>query len=95
MLCNHATNEWAIINGQQYLFKICTPIGHRPYPGTTLSFIRDADKMSFFDRPYNNRDLTELRDVLDRVPDVALAIFGSSAWNGFHTFFYLQIKHFK
>lgn len=30
---------------------------------------------------------SELRDVLDRVPDIALAIFGSSAWNGFHTFF--------
>ncbi|OZC07064.1 hypothetical protein X798_05924 [Onchocerca flexuosa] len=87
MLCNHATNEWGIISGQQYLFKLCTPIGHRPYPGTTLSFIRDEDKKTFFDRPYNNYDLTELRDVLSRVPDVALAIFGSSAWNGFHTFF--------
>ncbi|CAG9538217.1 unnamed protein product [Cercopithifilaria johnstoni] len=87
MLCNHASNEWGIISGQQYLFKICTPIGHRPYPGTALSFIRDKEKMSFFDRPYNNHDLSELRDVLDRVPDIALAIFGSSAWNGFHTFF--------
>ncbi|KAM3721786.1 Fasciclin-1 [Dirofilaria immitis] len=87
MLCNHMTNEWAIISSQQYLFKICTPIGHRPYPGTTLSFIRDEDKMSFFDQSYNNYDLTELKDVLNRVPDVALAIFGSSAWNGFHTFF--------
>ncbi|VDK82185.1 unnamed protein product [Litomosoides sigmodontis] len=87
MLCNHATSEWSVINGQQYLFKICTPIGHRPYPGTALSFVRDREKMSFFERSCNNRDLSELRDVLDRVPDIALAIFGSSAWNGFHTFF--------
>uniref|UniRef100_A0A183D765 Astacin domain-containing protein n=1 Tax=Gongylonema pulchrum TaxID=637853 RepID=A0A183D765_9BILA len=58
MLCNHASNEWGIISGEQYLYKICTPIGHRPYPGTALSFIRDNDKMAFFDRPYDNRDLT-------------------------------------
>uniref|UniRef100_A0A1I8BRP1 Fasciclin-1 n=1 Tax=Meloidogyne hapla TaxID=6305 RepID=A0A1I8BRP1_MELHA len=28
----------------------------------------------------------ELRNILDRVPDIALVIYGSSAWNGFHTF---------
>ena len=31
--------------------------------------------------------ISELRDILNRVPDIALVIFGSSAWNGFHTFF--------
>ncbi|VDN51771.1 unnamed protein product [Dracunculus medinensis] len=87
MLCNHASNQWAIISGEQFLYKICTPIGHRPYPSTALSFIRDTDRSNFFERRYNNYELTELRDVLDRAPDIALAIFGASAWNGFHTFF--------
>ena len=62
-------------------------MGHRPYPGTALSFIRDDDNVIFTDRQYDNHDLTELRDVLNRVPDIALVIFGSNAWNGFHTFF--------
>uniref|UniRef100_A0A914XWW5 FAS1 domain-containing protein n=1 Tax=Panagrolaimus superbus TaxID=310955 RepID=A0A914XWW5_9BILA len=62
-------------------------MGHRPYPGTALAFIRDDDNVIFTDRQYDNHDLTELRDVLNRVPDIALVIYGSSAWNGFHTFF--------
>lgn len=36
----------------------------------------------------------ELRDILDRVPDIALVIYGSSAWNGFHTFFLPNNKAF-
>jgi hypothetical protein len=28
-----------------------------------------------------------LRDILNQVPDIALVIYGGSAWNGFHTFF--------
>uniref|UniRef100_A0A914RK90 Fasciclin-1 n=1 Tax=Parascaris equorum TaxID=6256 RepID=A0A914RK90_PAREQ len=38
MLCNHASNQWGMISGEQYLYKICTPIGHRPYPGTAIIF---------------------------------------------------------
>ncbi|KAI6178177.1 hypothetical protein M3Y98_00472500 [Aphelenchoides besseyi] len=93
-VCNHETNQWGIISGEQYLYKTCTPMGHRPYPGTALSFIRDDDNTIFVDREYDNRDLTELRDVLNRVPDIALVIFGSSAWNGFHTFFLPSNKAF-
>uniref|UniRef100_A0A914PKS4 Uncharacterized protein n=1 Tax=Panagrolaimus davidi TaxID=227884 RepID=A0A914PKS4_9BILA len=86
-ICNHESNQWGIISGEQYLYKTCTPMGHRPYPGTALAFIRDDDNVIFTDRQYDNHDLTELRDVLNRVPDIALVIYGSSAWNGFHTFF--------
>ncbi|KAL3108416.1 hypothetical protein niasHT_015338 [Heterodera trifolii] len=86
-ICNHVTNQWGIISGEQYLYKTCTPMGHRPYPGTALSFVRDDENAFFVDRHYDNRDLTELRDILDRVPDIALVIYGSSAWNGFHTYF--------
>uniref|UniRef100_A0A1I7RY89 Fasciclin-1 n=1 Tax=Bursaphelenchus xylophilus TaxID=6326 RepID=A0A1I7RY89_BURXY len=93
-LCNHEANQWGIISGEQYLYKICTPMGHRPYMGTALSFIRDDDNTIFVDRQYDNRDITELRDVLNRVPDIALVIFGSSAWNGFHTFFLPSNKAF-
>ncbi|KAH7728775.1 fasciclin domain protein [Aphelenchoides avenae] len=85
MLCNHVSNQW----GNHH-----TPMGHRPYPGTTLAFIRDDDNTIFVDRQYDNRDLTELRDVLNRVPDIALVIYGSSAWNGFHTFFLPNNKAF-
>uniref|UniRef100_A0A9J2PJU8 FAS1 domain-containing protein n=2 Tax=Ascaris TaxID=6251 RepID=A0A9J2PJU8_ASCLU len=94
MLCNHVSNQWGMISGEQYLYKICTPIGHRPYPGTALSFIRDSDRTLFIERQYDNSDLTELRDILDRVPDIALVIYGSSAWNGFHTFFLPNNKAF-
>ncbi|VDM75348.1 unnamed protein product [Strongylus vulgaris] len=94
MLCNHATNQWGMISGEQYLYKICTPIGHRPYPGTALSYIRDSDQTLFVDRQYDNSELTELRDILNRVPDIALVIYGSSAWNGFHTFFLPNDKAF-
>ncbi|CAI5439251.1 unnamed protein product [Caenorhabditis angaria] len=94
MLCNHASNQWGIISGEQYLFKICTPMGHRPYPGTALSFIREHDNTVFEERQYNNRDLSQIRDILDRVPDIALVIYGSSAWNGFHTFFIPNDKAF-
>ncbi|MFH4976126.1 hypothetical protein AB6A40_002835 [Gnathostoma spinigerum] len=87
MLCNHASNQWAFVSGEQYLYKICTPFGHRPYPGTALSFIRDEDRHIFIERRYTNHMLTEMRDVLDRAPDIGLVMFGSSAWNGFHTFF--------
>ena len=62
-------------------------MGHRGFPGPALSFIRMSDENYFTDRLYNNHDLTELRKWLDRVPDVALVIYGSSAWDGFHTFF--------
>ncbi|KAK0426866.1 hypothetical protein QR680_009942 [Steinernema hermaphroditum] len=86
-MCNHASNQWGVISGEQYLYKICTPMGHRPYPGTALSLLREDDKQVFEERHYDNRDLTEVRDILDRIPDIALTIFGSSAWNGFHTFF--------
>lgn len=37
----------------------------------------------------------ELRDILNRVPDIALVIYGSSAWNGFHTFFLPSNKAFS
>jgi hypothetical protein len=30
---------------------------------------------------------SELRDILNRVPDIALVIFGGSGWDYFHTFF--------
>ncbi|KAI6182891.1 hypothetical protein M3Y97_00429300 [Aphelenchoides bicaudatus] len=93
-ICNHESNQWGIISGEQYLYKTCTPMGHRPYPGTCLAFIRDDDNTLFVDRQYDNRDLTELRDVLNRVPDIALVIYGSSAWNGFHTFFLPTNKAF-
>uniref|UniRef100_A0A1I8AJB4 FAS1 domain-containing protein n=1 Tax=Steinernema glaseri TaxID=37863 RepID=A0A1I8AJB4_9BILA len=86
-ICNHASNQWGMISGEQYLYKTCTPMGHRPYPGSALSLLRDSDKQTFEERHYDNRDLTEVRDILDRIPDIALVIFGSSAWNGFHTFF--------
>lgn len=33
-------------------------MGHRPYPGTALAFIRDDDNTIFVDRQYDNRDLT-------------------------------------
>nr|CAD2149783.1 unnamed protein product [Meloidogyne enterolobii] len=69
-------------------------MGHRPYPGTALSFVRDDENAIFVDRHYDNRDLTELRNILDRVPDIALVIYGSSAWNGFHTFFLPTNKAF-
>ncbi|GMT28844.1 hypothetical protein PFISCL1PPCAC_20141 [Pristionchus fissidentatus] len=94
-VCNHESNQWGMISGEQYLYKICTPIGHRPYPGTALSFIRDREDYIFVDRQYNNRDLNDLRDILDRVPDIALVIYGSSAWNGFHTFFLPNDKAFS
>ena len=58
MLCNHASNQWGMISGEQYLYKICTPIGHRPYPGTALSLVRDTDRQLFVERRYDNRDLT-------------------------------------
>ncbi|KAI1717966.1 fasciclin domain-containing protein [Ditylenchus destructor] len=93
-ICNHVSNQWGVITGEQYLYKTCTPMGHRPYPGTALSFIRDDDNTIFVDRQYDNRDLTELRDILNRVPDIALVIYGSSAWNGFHTFFLPSNKAF-
>ncbi|KAL3090962.1 hypothetical protein niasHS_007337 [Heterodera schachtii] len=93
-ICNHVTNQWGIITGEQYLYKTCTPMGHRPYPGTALSFVRDDENAFFVDRHYDNRDLTELRDILDRVPDIALVIYGSSAWNGFHTYFLPNNKAF-
>nr|CAD2129260.1 unnamed protein product [Meloidogyne enterolobii] len=69
-------------------------MGHRPYPGTALGFVRDDENAIFVDRHYDNRDLTELRNILDRVPDIALVIYGSSAWNGFHTFFLPTNKAF-
>lgn len=95
MICNHVSNNWGIITGEQYLYKICTPIGHRPYPGTALSFVRDVDHAIFHERQYDNTELTEVRDILDRVPDIALVIYGSSAWNGFHTFFLPNNKAFS
>lgn len=58
MICNHVSNQWGIITGEQYLYKICTPMGHRPYSGTALSLIRDDDNTIFVDRQYDNRDLT-------------------------------------
>lgn len=93
-ICNHVSNQWGIISGEQYLYKVCTPMGHRPYPGTALAFVRDDENAVFVDRHYDNRDLTELRNILDRVPDIALVIYGSSAWNGFHTFFLPTNKAF-
>ncbi|KAF7639119.1 hypothetical protein Mgra_00001353 [Meloidogyne graminicola] len=93
-ICNHVSNQWGIITGEQYLYKVCTPMGHRPYPGTALGFVRDDENAIFVDRHYDNRDLTELRNILDRVPDIALVIYGSSAWNGFHTFFLPTNKAF-
>ena len=33
-------------------------MGHRPYAGTALSFIRDEETTIFVDREYDNRDLT-------------------------------------
>lgn len=60
MLCNHVSNQWGMISGEQYLYKICTPIGHRPYPGTALSFIRDSDRTLFIERQYDNSDLTSV-----------------------------------
>lgn len=33
-------------------------MGHRPYPGTALSFIREHDGSVFEERQYNNRDLS-------------------------------------
>jgi len=33
-------------------------MGHRPYPGTALSFVRDDENAIFVDRHYDNRDLT-------------------------------------
>ncbi|PIO75020.1 hypothetical protein TELCIR_02950 [Teladorsagia circumcincta] len=40
------------------------------------------------------KDFRELRDILNRVPDFALVIYGSSAWNGSHTFFLPNGKAF-
>ena len=62
-------------------------MGHRGFPGPALSFVRMSTEHYFTDRLYTNQDLTSLRDILARVPDVALVIYGSSTWNGFHTFF--------
>uniref|UniRef100_A0A0N5BW28 Fasciclin-1 n=1 Tax=Strongyloides papillosus TaxID=174720 RepID=A0A0N5BW28_STREA len=93
-ICNHEAGQWGIISGEQYLYKVCTPMGERPYPGTALSFVRDVDDTLFNDREYNNRDLTELRDILNRVPDIALVIYGGSAWNAFHTYFLPSNKAF-
>lgn len=58
MICNHASSNWAMISGEQYLYKVCTPMGHRGYPSTALSFIRDGDPNSFQHRDYTNFDLT-------------------------------------
>uniref|UniRef100_A0A0N5ADG7 Fasciclin-1 n=1 Tax=Syphacia muris TaxID=451379 RepID=A0A0N5ADG7_9BILA len=94
MVCNHASNQWGIISGEQYLYKVCTPIGHRPYPSTALGLIRDDETDQFVDRQYDNKELTEVRDILNRAPDIALVIFGSTAWDGFHTYFLPNNKAF-
>jgi hypothetical protein len=38
--------------------QICTPMGHRGFPGPALSFIRMSNEKFFVDRLYNNEDLT-------------------------------------
>lgn len=83
LVCNHASSMWSVISGEQYMFKVCTPMGHRGYPSTALGFVRDETQGMFVDREYNNEQLSEMRDILNRAPDVALVIFGSSAWNSF------------
>lgn len=62
-------------------------MGFRPFPSTALDFIRMTDRSFFAHTQYDNSQLTQLRDALEKVPDIAIVIFGSSAWNGFHTFF--------
>lgn len=36
-----------------------------------------------------------LRDVMMRIPDVSMVIFGGSAWNGYHTFFLPNNRAFE
>jgi hypothetical protein len=51
-------------------------------------------RLPFFEEFSIDLYSSELRDILDRVPDIALVIYGSSAWNGFHTFFLPNNKAF-
>ncbi|KHJ78198.1 hypothetical protein OESDEN_22182, partial [Oesophagostomum dentatum] len=48
----------------------------------------------FYHISHEMQNFRELRDILNRVPDIALVIYGSSAWNGFHTFFLPTDKAF-
>ncbi len=56
-----------LINGEQYLYKVCTPMGHRGYPSTALAFVRDGDPATFQGRDYDNQELTFVSSVFGRI----------------------------
>ncbi|KRX79127.1 DnaJ -like protein subfamily C member 10 [Trichinella sp. T6] len=86
-VCNHISNNWAIISQSQFLYKICSPIGQQAFPGVAFDLIKINKQEMFEGKRYDNQQLTYLRDVMLRFPDVSLIIYGGSGWNQFHTFF--------
>ncbi|KRY34581.1 DnaJ -like protein subfamily C member 10, partial [Trichinella spiralis] len=86
-VCNHVSNNWAIISQSQFLYKICSPIGQQAFPGVAFDLIKVNKQEMFEGKRYDNQQLTYLRDVMLRFPDVSLIIYGGSGWNQFHTFF--------
>ncbi|KRX66543.1 DnaJ -like protein subfamily C member 10 [Trichinella sp. T9] len=86
-VCNHISNNWAIISQSQFLYKICSPIGQQAFPGVAFDLIKVNKQEMFEGKRYDNQQLTYLRDVMLRFPDVSLIIYGGSGWNQFHTFF--------
>ncbi|KRZ78816.1 Fasciclin-1, partial [Trichinella papuae] len=86
-VCNHVSNNWAIISQSQFLYKICSPIGQQAFPGVAFDLIKVNNQEMFEGKRYDNQQLTYLRDVMLRFPDVSLIIYGGSGWNQFHTFF--------
>ncbi|KFD57936.1 hypothetical protein M514_01169 [Trichuris suis] len=94
-VCNHVTNSWAIVSQNQYLYKICSPIGEESYPGTAFDLVKVKEPEYFIGKRYTNTELTYLRDMLGRFPDVSMILYGGSGWNGFHTFFLPNNKAFE
>uniref|UniRef100_A0A5S6QA86 FAS1 domain-containing protein n=1 Tax=Trichuris muris TaxID=70415 RepID=A0A5S6QA86_TRIMR len=94
-VCNHVTSNWAIVSQNQYLYKVCSPIGEEMYPGTAFDLVKVKEPEYFVGKRYSNTELTYLRDMLGRFPDVAMILYGGSGWHGFHTFFLPNNKAFE
>ncbi|KAK0426877.1 hypothetical protein QR680_009945 [Steinernema hermaphroditum] len=94
-ICNHESGYSGMTSGQQYLYKICSPMGNQPYLGTALSLVNDAKGEAFPTTIVRFEDLSDMSWILNREPDIALVIFGSSSYNAFHTFFIPTNKAFS
>uniref|UniRef100_A0A915KZ96 FAS1 domain-containing protein n=1 Tax=Romanomermis culicivorax TaxID=13658 RepID=A0A915KZ96_ROMCU len=86
-ICNHLSNNWAVLSENSYLFKLCSSFGNEPFRGTAFDLMRIDQAGYFQGKRYSNSDLTMMRELLVRSPAVYMIIFGGSAYNGFHTFF--------